>query len=521
MRSSNFAARKALLSSAFACALTMGLLAAAVPDRAGAVDGDIERSFAYTGEEQTFTVPSGVHKVHVLAVGGRGSEGVALFSATPGKGGSGAAVQADIPVTPGQKLYVEVGGNGTGFGPNGTGGFSGGVGGFNGGGDPGSTVGGAGGGASDVRICSASDPVCSEKLGTEEDPRLLVAGGGGGGGGGGQISTDGNDGDGGWGGSADVPEPGRPGRSVSGTAPAGGGGSAGTLSAGGTGGFGASQSGDDGTAALGGDGGMAGAEGGGGGGGGYFGGGGGGAGSNGSGGGGGGAGSSFITAAASNTSINFDPNRAPRVVISYPQPAPTLTTVPASGLSTTGATLGAILDPSGADTTYRFEYRATGATSKTDTQQGTVASADGVRFVSASIEGLEPDTTYHYRPVATNSGGTTIGEEHTFTTPAEPPAPNAAPEIRVLGPAPRSKISDRTPTVRAKVADSQTDLSKADVRLWVDGRPVKRFSYERSRDRLSYTTPKLDAGRHTVLLVARDEQGLSSNRFWGFRVVGR
>ena len=91
----------------------------------------------------------------------------------------------------------------------------------------------------------------------------------------------------------------------------------------------------------------------------------------------------------------------------------------------------------------------------------------------------------------------------------------------VLGPTPGSKISDRTPTVRAKVADSGTDLSKGDVTLWVDGKQVAGFSYDRSNERLSYTTRKLDSGRHTVLIVARDGQGLSANRFWGFGVRKR
>ena len=514
-------------------ALTLALLALALlgvgagPGRAA--DGQVTRSFSYTGEEQTFTVPSGVREVHVLAVGGKGSEGGFPFTATGGRGGFGAMAQADIVVTPGQKLYVEVGGNGTGWGPNSN---DGGVGGFNGGGDPGTYVAGGGGGASDLRTCSRLDAGCNEALGTGQDPRLLVAGGGGGGGGGGQISSDEfNEGDGGWGGNAgNNPEAGRNGRNVSWESvpvPGGRGGGAGTSSAGGVGGAGGSVddlSGGNGTAATGGDGGGQGGAGGGGGGG-YFGGGGGGAGAGpdgegAGGGGGGGAGSSFVTPAASNPSIGGDPNGAPRVVISYPQPAPAVSVVPVSGLSTTGATLGAIVNPNGADTTYRFEYWTTDPSSKIETQEGTVA-ADGVRFVSASIEGLQPDTTYNYRLVATNSGGTTTGAEQAFATPAEPLPPNADPEITVLGPTPGSKISDRTPTVKATAADSGTDLSKADLRLWVDGKQVEAFSYDRSNDRLSYTMRKLDPGRHTVLVVARDEQGLSASRFWGFGVAKR
>jgi hypothetical protein len=42
--------------------------------------------------------------------------------------------------------------------------------------------------------------------------------------------------------------------------------------------------------------------------------------------------------------------------------------------------------------------------------------------VSASITGLVASTTYHFRIVATNSGGTSIATGETFKTPAIPPA---------------------------------------------------------------------------------------------------
>ena len=42
--------------------------------------------------------------------------------------------------------------------------------------------------------------------------------------------------------------------------------------------------------------------------------------------------------------------------------------------------------------------------------------------MSQGIGGLVPGLTYHYRAVATNFGGTTLGPDLTFTTPAPPPA---------------------------------------------------------------------------------------------------
>src|SRR5262249_49187366 len=121
-------------------------------------------TFASTGEQQCYEVPAGVSKLLVKAVGAKGGEGVTGVS-----GGFGALVSAQLTVTPGQTLYVEVGSNGCTRKP----GCEGSV--FGGGGAPGRES-GSGGGASDVR----------EKPEAEGEPsllsRLLVAAGGGGGG---------------------------------------------------------------------------------------------------------------------------------------------------------------------------------------------------------------------------------------------------------------------------------------------------------------------------------------------------
>lgn len=134
-------------------------------------------SYAYTGGEQQFTVPVGVRSLHVVAVGARGFSPNAY----------GGEVTADLAVTPGQSLFVEVGGPG---GAPTFGGGPGGAGGFNGGGEGGGAKilgGGGGGGASDVRTCSSADSSC-DSLGS----RLIVAAGGGGNGG---NSVGGNGGD--------------------------------------------------------------------------------------------------------------------------------------------------------------------------------------------------------------------------------------------------------------------------------------------------------------------------------------
>jgi hypothetical protein len=174
--------------------------------------------FGYVGSQQSFVVPGGVTSVHVVAIGGQGGPS---SDGTPG--GAPAKATADLPVTPGQALYVNVGGNGVAAGE---GVFEGGAG-FNGGGETGCGDvhrGGGGGGASDVR--TVSRPLGPKDSTASLESRLIVAGGGGGAGGSGTFVK------GGVGGDAVVP--GKNGNGAAGIgAKAGGGGEGGGQTAGG------------------------------------------------------------------------------------------------------------------------------------------------------------------------------------------------------------------------------------------------------------------------------------------------
>lgn len=70
-----------------------------------------EVPFAYTGSLQTYVVPSGITSIQVDMAGGAGG---GASNTEPGGGRAGGRVQATIPVTPGQTLYVAVGGAGIG-----------------------------------------------------------------------------------------------------------------------------------------------------------------------------------------------------------------------------------------------------------------------------------------------------------------------------------------------------------------------------------------------------------------------
>jgi RHS repeat-associated protein len=306
----------ALCAGAFGTLVTLAV-SAVVPSAPAGAATSWPVAFSYSGSSVSWTVPSGVNSIEILAVGGAG--GTDPFGGTTATGanvpgGEGGAQLATVSVTPGDTLSISVGQIGPNVGANaqtGPNAFGGGGGGGIGSG--GSPSGAGGGGASTITDQTTST--------------LLAVAGGGGGAGGSDCNT--------WNvyccpvqnecSTAGYPQTGGMGGAGGGTsASAGETGEASALAAGGPGGGGATTSGSSGTGGSGGlnpcpDGGSGGsgskgtggggggwcqygAGGGGGGGGGYYGGGGGAGGGAffqaASGGGGGGGGSSFAESGA-------------------------------------------------------------------------------------------------------------------------------------------------------------------------------------------------------------------------------
>ena len=96
--------------------------------------------------------------------------------------------------------------------------------------------------------------------------------------------------------------------------------------------------------------------------------------------------------------------------------APTASTTASSGTTTTGATLNGTVNANGFSSTVTFEYGLTTAYGQSATATQSPVTGNSSTNVSASITGLSIGTTYHYRLTATNSLGTTNGNDMTFTT---------------------------------------------------------------------------------------------------------
>jgi hypothetical protein len=120
---------------------------------------------------------------------------------------------------------------------------------------------------------------------------------------------------------------------------------------------------------------------------------------------------------------------APELTFTTKPSVESLSTAPATELTTDSAQLHGFLDPNGEEAKYRFEYETDaewqtwgfGNAIKTPVPDASAGGAPGLQEVSAAATGLQPNATYHVRIVAHNTTGTTYGNEQQFHTGSVPP----------------------------------------------------------------------------------------------------
>lgn len=109
-----------------------------------------------------------------------------------------------------------------------------------------------------------------------------------------------------------------------------------------------------------------------------------------------------------------------------PPGPPTAVTSAASAVGETTATLKGTVNPNGQATEYVFEWGIASAYNQL-TEMLPVAFEDRVSHVeSAALTGLTPGTVYHFRAVAKNASGSSLGTDREFKT-ASPPAKEPEP----------------------------------------------------------------------------------------------
>ncbi|HET9162518.1 MAG TPA: hypothetical protein VFN89_03600 [Solirubrobacterales bacterium] len=145
-----------------------------------------------------------------------------------------------------------------------------------------------------------------------------------------------------------------------------------------------------------------------------------------------------------------------------PPPVPKLEGEWASDVVSSEAKLNAAINPQSSATTYHFEWGPSAAYGN-ETPELAVGSDSSVHHVVRLLSGLTEGTTYHYRVVAVNSVGTTVGADRTFTTYAPTPQDTSCPNQAY-----RTGAGAELPDCRAYEMVSPVDKNGGDI-TWLFG----------------------------------------------------
>jgi phosphodiesterase/alkaline phosphatase D-like protein/sugar lactone lactonase YvrE len=190
---------------------------------------------------------------------------------------------------------------------------------------------------------------------------------------------------------------------------------------------------------------------------------------------------------------------------------PKATTGAASGVSGSGATLNATINPENSETSYRFEYDE--AEYKGEERHGTsvpipdeaIGSGTANVAVSQAIAGLEPEKTYHYRVVASNEYGTTYGRDETLAT-------NGASVVTMEG---ATAVGGSGATLHGRINPEGFETS---YRFEYD--TAKYEEGEKERHGTSVPIPDKSIGSGTSnVAVSQAVEGLEPEKIYHYRVV--
>jgi hypothetical protein len=129
---------------------------------------------------------------------------------------------------------------------------------------------------------------------------------------------------------------------------------------------------------------------------------------------------------------------------SAPPLPPQVSDVSVAEITPTSAMLSATVNPANGPTVYSFDYGMTPAYGLSTPVSESVGEDEVGHPVSSELSELSPGTTYHFRAVATNFGGTTHGPDQTFATPGQPtlePVPGPSPSPPSPSPGPGADCS--------------------------------------------------------------------------------
>jgi IPT/TIG domain len=199
---------------------------------------------------------------------------------------------------------------------------------------------------------------------------------------------------------------------------------------------------------------------------------------------------------------------------------PVVVTNPASGVSQTQATLNATVNPNGAAvSTCQFQWGTTTSYGNTATCAQTVGSGTSAVPVSANLTALSPNTTYHYRILASSSSTSSYGTDQTFST--QPTSTVSASTFSIQPGPPTVSVSPPSVSSSSESAFSGTvnPDGSSTIAYFQYGLDSK---YSGSGDSVAYTqsTPVQQVGAGgTPVPVSASVSGLVPNALYHVRLV--
>jgi Alpha galactosidase A/Alpha galactosidase C-terminal beta sandwich domain len=177
-------------------------------------------------------------------------------------------------------------------------------------------------------------------------------------------------------------------------------------------------------------------------------------------------------------------------------PAPTATTLAPTSVSATGASLAGIVDPKDATLdSCSFEYGTALPYTQSVPCSVLPAATGGSQDVSAQLSGLSPNTTYHYRVLASSQSGPSAGADVTFTTGVSSEVALVYPQPSITG----------TPAVGQRLTCHPGTPSGTTARLnytWArDLIPIPETASS------AYTVKGQDSGHHLQCQVTASDGG--------------
>ena len=187
---------------------------------------------------------------------------------------------------------------------------------------------------------------------------------------------------------------------------------------------------------------------------------------------------------------------------------PTVTTIAATAVTGTGATLNGTVNANLSSTTVSFDYGI--STSYGTNVAGTPLTVTGASStaVTTALTGLTPGTTYHYRANGANSYGTTNGGDLTFTTLSNNAnLSNLVPSIGTLSPVFSSSATSYTASVSNATASITVAPTVAGIAATVKVNGVTVASGSASG------AISLIVGSNTITTIVTAQDGITAKTY--------